>query len=106
MVVEPGEARRVAIAGLTVTRERHEPDRAAALVRAQASRHLVAVHLRQPDIDERDLGLKPLRLLERRGGTIRRGYVVPFELEQHRERISRIRAVVDDEHTPGADRSR
>ncbi|HUQ53114.1 MAG TPA: hypothetical protein VM692_12895 [Gammaproteobacteria bacterium] len=61
-------------------------------------RDLVAVHLRQPDVDERDLGVQALRHLERGAAAVCRGDLVAFQLEQHRERVRCVGAVVDDEN--------
>ena len=101
-MVEACTARLVPVVGLPVTRQRHEPGGAATIARAQPPRHLVTVHLRQAYVDERDVGLQALGRFERRTRAIRRRDLVPFELEQQRERVGRVGAVVDDENAASA----
>jgi hypothetical protein len=57
----------------------------------------VTIHLRQPDVEQHDLGLVFLSRLERAGSVMNRDGGVSRELKQLRHGVGGIRIVVDDE---------
>ena len=77
--------------------------RQARTVRAlpQRPRELVAIQSRQPDIQERDLGLEARGFGERLRAVVGDAHRVPEYSHQLRDRLRGIDVVVDDEHAAG-----
>ncbi len=66
----------------------------------ESSHHLIAVHVRQADVEQNDLGIKALHFFQRFERMIDADRLVTVELEKHRKRIRRILIVVDNQHAP------
>ena len=67
MMIETGFPRAADIAVLAVARQSDQKDVLCASREAQAAGHFVAVHARQADVQQHDLGLKAFHRFQRRG---------------------------------------
>ena len=72
----------------------------APVLRANSSRHLVPVHLGQPDVEQHHVGVRRAHPLERVAAGVRGVRLLAAEPEQRGERIGGVRVVVHDEHAP------
>src|SRR5262245_9094970 len=104
MYVEANFRRALAIALLSPPGESHQRRLLAPGFLAQASRSLVAIHLRHPEIEENDLRLEFAGHGQCLDAVVGHSNVVSGELEQHGERIGCVAIVVNDENAPSIDR--
>ena len=63
----------------------------------QTPRDFIAIHLRQPNIEEYDFGFQFLRCTESAGRSICGGDLVTLKLQHHREGIRGVFVVIDHE---------
>src|SRR5579872_6878548 len=92
------------ILGLPVPGQRHQQRARLQVQCAHACNYLVAVDVRQADVDERDLGTPRLRALDAAMAVRCDVDLMTDEFEQHLEAVERIRIVIDDEDATLGDR--
>src|SRR5688500_14214305 len=97
VVIEAGRDRLCLLLGMTPTGEGDDEHRAAPRLGPYSARDLVAVQLRQADVEQHHFRPQGPRELQRRRASVRRVGLVALELEQARERIGGVAVVVDDE---------
>src|SRR5690606_39307996 len=78
--------------------EGEQPDRAAVGARPDAPGHLVAVDVRQADVEKHDLRPKVLHRAQRFACAVDRLDLVAVELEDETQTFGGVAIVVDDEH--------
>src|SRR5215217_4000749 len=100
VLLEPGSPRPHAIGLLAVARESHEPDLLEPRNLTQAFRQLVAVHDRQANVDEGDVGNERLGETQGCGRIVCHLRLEPLVLEGARQHLGGILVVIDDEDAP------
>ena len=66
--------------------------------RARAARELIAVHARQPDVDECDIGPEARDFLQCCRGVVAERDLVALSLEQQLQAFARVGLVLDHQH--------
>src|SRR5688572_31288656 len=92
-----------AIVRLSVARQRDEPHvpRPRGALAPDAPGDLVAVEAGQADIDDRDIGPRLARAVEPLGAAAREEDLVVPRAEEHPQGLTRVAAILDDEHALG-----
>ena len=100
MLIEPRRARLGQVLRLGVPAERDEERGTKGAVGPKRARDLVAVHPRQADVAEHDVGLEEARRGQRLGPVVRHRDLMGVDLERRAQPVGDVAIVVDDEHPP------
>src|SRR5512133_1215992 len=95
--VEPGVRGAPPIVRQAVAAQRDEVRAAGPGLAAQRLRDRVAVHLREPDVAQHDVGRELPGALQPVGPGVRHGHLVPLDLQREAEALRGVDVVLDDE---------
>src|SRR5687768_6580360 len=73
---------------------------------SDSTRELVAIELRQPDVQKCEIGFEDRSTFERREAVVRDIYLVPHRTQDHREAGGKILVVLGKQNAPSAIRTR